>query len=181
MTQMDDMLAELTSRIGDVQAFSFALARSSAGIPAFLNLNHDGSLKVAIEDTDVGLSTETTLSEVNGHVHSMDGRVLSSYAGSAYAKATAAPLLLVKATAGTLNRCKAYSSSTSLMYLQIHNVGTLTGGETPFDVIGEVAPGATVVVDYPYEMSTAIMLALSTTRDTYTAPGNVGYFHAWRD
>ena len=47
MTQLDDTFAELSSRIGDVTAFSVALARDAAGNPAMLDKDANG-LKVSV-------------------------------------------------------------------------------------------------------------------------------------
>ena len=113
----------------------------------------------------------------------LESTLQSLFSGAAqYHSAAAEPVASIKASGGTLDKWSCYNSGAVKCYLQIHNLAAApTGGETPWLVIGEIDTGEAESDSYPYALSAGIQLALSTTLATYTSPGNVGYFHAWRD
>ncbi|MFA5892157.1 MAG: hypothetical protein WDA27_14610, partial [Actinomycetota bacterium] len=113
----------------------------------------------------------------------LDATLLSMYAGSAqYRSAALEAVGSVKATAGMLNSFGVYNSGLVKCYLQIHNLAAAPVlGNVPWFIVGEVDTGEAITWPEHYQLSTGIQLALSTTLATYTSPGAVGQYHAWRD
>jgi hypothetical protein len=75
---------------------------------------------------------------------------------------------------GYLNSCVVnYTGDTHKVFIQVHNVASLSGGETPVITRGSLrSEGPTELVTTVTNYSTGIVVALSSTELTYTALGS---------
>jgi hypothetical protein len=104
----------------------------------------------------------------------------SSYSGmTQYASSAAEACVTLKASPGMAAVGCIYNEGGATAYLQFHNtIAAPAPGAAPAAVLAEIATVSTIQLPTPVRGSTGVTLALSSTRDTYTAYAN-GHFLIW--
>jgi len=102
----------------------------------------------------------------------------STYAGSIYKNIGASVTQNIKSTSGNLYAFVCHNNNATGRYLQFHNTSTTpSAGAVPelsfwIPATSEVSKGYGDIFGFAgYNFSTGIAIAISTTRDTYTAAG----------